>query len=82
MSSVNLLRQEMNTLSKDLVQLLLMRKELSAKIIQEKGIIGLEAKDPHRETELMNLLTKNLKDEDKVFIEAVFAKLFELSRGS
>lgn len=81
MSSIEKLRGKMDAVSLEIVALLLERRHLAELVIEEKRTLQQEIWDPDREKQLMRLLTQNLSESERQYIEEIFKTIFICTRG-
>ena len=75
------LRKEINEIDDELISLFERRMAVSAKIGMEKKKKGLLVYDKKREAEVLKRLTSKVPDGAKEDIEALYLKIFEISKG-
>ena len=81
MYELSKLRQEMDQLSLQIAALLIKRRDLALRILQFKTVLKLNGRDPQREMELLELVSKDLPSEERQYILGIFKKILIQTRG-
>ncbi|MDR2909710.1 MAG: chorismate mutase, partial [Oscillospiraceae bacterium] len=80
MESISKMRDEMNTLNENLLEIFLRRMSLSKEIITLKLKRGLEVYDPAREDEIIGDMTRRAGRDEEAFVRRFFVEVLELCR--
>ena len=79
METINTLREDINKVNSDIIELLLKRNEISKKIGNEKRKLGLPVYDPTRESQIYEKI-KSKHPENYKQLNAVFEEIIKQSR--
>lgn len=80
MTELDLLRIKITEIDKEMINILKKRIEISKKIGEFKKNNNLPIFDPKRESEIIELFTKDEKLENKIFIEKFLQLLMDISK--
>jgi chorismate mutase/prephenate dehydratase len=75
------LREQIDEIDSELIELFLQRMDISAQIAQYKQKHGIAVYDPAREREILSRLSSKAKKGREDSVAALYSLLFELSRA-